>query len=374
MNRYIKTLAIFLSALLVVSALPFLTRADSGDPIVLPFVPADGNDDPANDPDDDTTGAEIPVEDDQDSDNELPVIPIDPDNDPPSKTPSGKPSGKPTGSPSGKPSGDPTGSPSGKPSGNPTGNPTGTPKASGVEGFVDRLYDKVLGRKADSTGKQYWIDKVMKEGKTGADIAKGFLYSPEFLNKDMDNGAFLEILYNVFFDRASDAGGKQYWLGKMSGGMSKQDVIMGFINSTEWANVCLSYGIPSGGTGIANKTIEPNEKIVAFAERLYTTCLGRKSDANGLRDWSVKLANMKVTGTAAAYGFFFSKEFTDSNYLNDEFVRRLYKTFMDRDPDPAGFNDWMGRLARGATREEVFYGFANSAEFGRICADYGILR
>ena len=270
---------------------------------------------------------------------------------------------------------DPTPSPSGKPSPSPSGKPTPAPEEdTGVGGFIDRLYDKVLGRKADDEGKKYWISQVRDNGKTGADIAKGFLYSKEFLDKDMADGDFLEILYNVFFDRASDKTGKDYWLGKMAGGMSKQDVIMGFINSTEWANVCLTYGIPSGGTGKPSITIEPNEKIIAFATRLYSTCLGRKPEPAGLKDWSSRLANMQVSGTKAAEGFFFSSEFLGHNFDNAEFITRLYRTFMDREPDQGGYDYWMGRLSSGATRMEVFKGFADSKEFAKICSDYGILR
>ena len=252
--------------------------------------------------------------------------------------------------------------------------PTPAPSGSGTSGFIDRLYSLVLGRPADQGGKDYWMNQVRNEGKTGADIAKGFLYSPEFLNKSMTDSEFLEILYNVFFDRPSDSGGKDYWLGKMAGGMSKQDVIMGFINSTEWANVCLTYGIPSGGTGKPSITIEPNEKIIAFATRLYSTCLGRKPEPAGLKDWSSRLANMQVSGTKAAEGFFFSSEFLGHNFDNAEFITRLYRTFMDREPDQGGYDYWMGRLSSGATRMEVFKGFADSKEFAKICSDYGILR
>ena len=259
-----------------------------------------------------------------------------------------------------------------KPTDKPT--PTAKPDASGVGGFVDRLYEQVLGRNADPNGKADWIDRVMTKGKTGADIALGFLFSPEFLNKNMSNGDFLEILYKVFFDRKSDPTGKQYWLDNMANGMSKEKVIWGFINSTEWANVCLRYGIPSGGTGIPNATIEPNEKVIEFATRLYTTCLGRKADEKGLSYWALELANMRVSGTKAAYGFFFSKELIDANITNEDFLMRLYRTFMGREADQNGFIYWLGKFGEGATREDVFYGFANSPEFQKICADYGILK
>ena len=244
----------------------------------------------------------------------------------------------------------------------------------GVAEFVERLYTVALGRSSDKTGKADWVNRVMTKGYTGADCAEGFLYSPEFLNKNMSNADFVEILYKTFFNRASDAAGKKDWLSRMDNGWTKQQVIRGFIDSTEWANLCLDYGIPSGGKGIPNKTRKPNEQTIGFATRLYTTCLGRKADENGLMDWATKLANMKISGTEAAYGFFFSKEFKDKNLSDEEFIKRLYKTFMDRDPDSAGFNDWKGRLANGASREDVFYGFANSTEFGNICASYGIVR
>ena len=296
-------------------------------------------------------------------------------------SPSVNPTQKPSVKPSNKPSNKPTELPSDKPTNKPSTTPTNTPSAkpsnaseTGTSGFIDRLYQNILGRNADAAGKADWMNQIMTKGKTGADIAKGFLYSQEFLNKDMSNGEFLEILYKVFFDRASDEGGKAHWLRLMSGGMSKQDVIMGFINSTEWANVCLTYGIPSGGTGIPNKNIEPNEKVIAFATRLYTTCLERNVDEGGLKYWSTELANMRVSGTKAAWGFFFSDEMINKNLPSDIYITRLYRTFMGREPDQGGFDYWMGRFASGATREEVFYGFANAPEFAKICADYGIVK
>ena len=47
---------------------------------------------------------------------------------------------------------------------------------------------------------------------------------------------------------------------------------------------------------------------------------------------------------------------------------------MGREADAAGLAYWVSRLDGGATRESVFYGFAHSAEFGRLCDAYGIER
>lgn len=246
---------------------------------------------------------------------------------------------------------------------------------SGVDGFVERLYTVALGRPSDPVGKANWI-AALQNGMTGADAARGFLFSDEFLNKNMNNTEFVDILYRTFFDREADAAGRSSWVSALNRGESKQSVIMGFINSNEWANVCRGYGILPGGTGTAsaNVEVEPNDNIIAFATRLYTTCLKRTPDQNGLMAWARQLANHADTGTNAAHGFFFSDEMNNSPVSNEEFVTRLYLTFMDREPDAAGFDAWVSQLYAGVSREEVFQGFAQSNEFGEICSRYGIIR
>lgn len=112
--------------------------------------------------------------------------------------------------------------------------------------------------------------------------------------------------------------------------------------------------------------------ISNFATRLYSVALNRTPDPVGLAYWTGRLANREITGTQAAYGFFFSNEFFNSNLSNDEYITRLYRTFLGREPEPQGFAYWQGRLASGATRLDVFYGFSNSVEFAGICAYAGI--
>ena len=46
---------------------------------------------------------------------------------------------------------------------------------------------------------------------------------------------------------------------------------------------------------------------------------------------------------------------------------------MNRNPDPSGFNAWVGALDSGATREQVFNGFVKSPEFVAICEKAGII-
>ena len=109
-----------------------------------------------------------------------------------------------------------------------------------------------------------------------------------------------------------------------------------------------------------------------FIERCYTVTLDRPSDAEGFAYWKGRVLNGEAVGIEVAYGFLFSKEYTQKDKTNTEYVRDLYTLFMGRDPDDSGFNDWMNKLDEGVSRLDVFVGFANSQEFYNICESYGI--
>lgn len=242
---------------------------------------------------------------------------------------------------------------------------------SGISQFAERLYTCALNRDSDSVGKQYWINEL-QNGRTGADVAYGFFFSEEVVSSNISNEEFINRLYRTFMGRDADEGGFNYWINQMSNGASRDDVFAGFVNSIEWANLCLQYGIISGGTAKPNIDIEPSEDVVAFATRLYTTCLGRDADSVGLNDWANRIANRQVNGSEAARGFFFSSEFIDANISNEEYVLRLYRTFMNREADDAGYSYWITQMSNGASREDVFMGFANSTEWSEICRQCGI--
>ena len=257
----------------------------------------------------------------------------------------------------------------------PTAKPTATPKPSsdsGVAGFAERLYTTCLGRDSEKAGKEYWVSEL-KMGKTGAEVAYGFFFSDEINRQNLSNKEYITRLYKTFMNRTPDSDGMDYWLDVIKSNNGREKVFYGFVNSTEWADICLKYGIKSGGTAVPSFEKQASKEVQGFAERLYTTCLGRKAESDGLKYWSQELANMRVSGTSAAYGFFFSSEFKGMKLSNKEFITRLYKTFMNRDPEKNGFNYWIDQMDNGATREQVFYGFANATEFAEICGNAGII-
>ncbi len=243
-----------------------------------------------------------------------------------------------------------------------------------ISSFVDRLYKLVLGRDADEEGKKYWVNELSSFDKSGASVAQGFMFSDEFINGNSTDEQFVNTLYNTFFDREADADGLKYWLGQLSDKkMTRYDVANGFIFSQEWADTCAAYGILSGTNVKPSVEIKPTELTYSFVERLYKTALNREFDNDGREYWAAKLANFDLTGEQVGVEFFLSAEMKDKGLSNEEFVNRLYLTFMNREPDADGKAYWIGVLDKGADRSSVVYGFTRSAEFTDKCVEARIL-
>lgn len=129
-------------------------------------------------------------------------------------------------------------------------------------------------------------------------------------------------------------------------------------------NVELVSMAPKGG----------DKGINDFVSRLYRVCLDREPDAAGLKSWADVLKNDEATGICVAYGFIYSVEFQSKNLTNEQYITYMYNAFLGRKPDAAGLNAWIGEMDKGATREAIFKGFAESPEFSDLCAKYGIVR
>ena len=240
--------------------------------------------------------------------------------------------------------------------------------------FVRRLYVYVLGREAEQDGLRYWSAELFNFRITGAEVAQGFIFSSEFQNRGTSDEEFLKILYRTFFNREPDEAGMNYWLDQLSSHrLDRAAVANGFIFSQEWADTCASYGIRSGGNLRSSESIKPTDKTYAFVERMYTTALGRSFDQDGREYWAQGLASYNMTGESVGVAFFLSDEIVSYNLSNEEFVNRLYLTFMDREPEAEGQAYWVDLLSSGTPRANVVYGFTRSAEFIEKCDEARII-
>ena len=255
-----------------------------------------------------------------------------------------------------------------------------------VSVFVRGFYETVLGRDPDAEGFASWRNGLYGRGTTGYDISYGFIFSEELTAKNLCNTHFMEILYRAILGREPDEAGLAGWLEGLQNGMTREEVFQSFLLSTEFEQFCNRAGIRSGtdqmaalpepgwGTSPKGSCTVCGEECGAtkFARRLYNECLGREAEAEGLSYWEIQLWDHYQTGTQAAYNFFFSPEFIGYDFDDAEFVDRLYRTLLGRDPDTEGRAGWISALAGGLTREEAYERFAGSNEFRVLCNRYGI--
>lgn len=240
-----------------------------------------------------------------------------------------------------------------------------------VAEFVNRLYVNLLQREADDSGLVSWTD-VLKSGKEqGVKVAQGFIDSKEFKSRTISNTEYIKILYRTFLGREADSSGLNSWLSVLDSGLSRMHVFRGFAESDEFTKICQQYGIQRGNA-VLMAPMDQNEGVTKFVARCYELCLGRKGDENGLNGWCNQILTGANTPKQAAYGFVFSNEFKSKNLSDTDYVKTLYRVFMDREADGAGLSAWINVLESGQSREHVFNGFADSPEFQEICAGYGL--
>ena len=128
----------------------------------------------------------------------------------------------------------------------------GTPVASegrdknyGATLFVARLYTQALGRGYDVDGLNDWCNRIVSRTWSVTDVSTtGFFHSQEFLNKNLSNEEYVKVLYRTFLGREYDAAGLADWTGKLnSGAKSRDEVLRGFSDSVEFANIMRQYGL-----------------------------------------------------------------------------------------------------------------------------------
>ncbi len=245
---------------------------------------------------------------------------------------------------------------------------------SDVEAFVTRLYNIALDREPDEAGLRDWSDSLLSGEKNAVNIVQGFFGSAEYNNKGKSNGEKVTDCYRAMLGREPDAGGYENWVSLLDAGMTMESIYAGFVGSPEFVNLCNSYGI-NAGTYTVTQPRDMNAGITKFVSRCYTKVLGRQYDDAGLNDWCNSINNDKSRENimyVATNGFFHSQEFMNKNLDDTEFVKVLYRAFLDREYDEPGLNDWVSQLNAGKSRDEVMAGFAYSQEFSNIMADYGL--
>ena len=241
--------------------------------------------------------------------------------------------------------------------------------ATGERSLTTHYYRAILGREPDSMGKSFWEGEAARMGQLGANVnetwfalASAFFASPEYLAFGRGSAAFVRDLYRTFFAREPDAGGSDYWVNQLDGGMPREVLIATFMFSPEFARFTSDI---FGSSGVRAE--------IDMVTDFYRGLLARLPDDAGFGYWVGRFRSAQCTRQVAVVrqaAEDISKQFADSseyaarNRTSAQFVGDMYNAFMRRGGDLAGVLFWIDRLDKGArTRDEVRKDFVGSIEF-----------
>ena len=189
-------------------------------------------------------------------------------------------------------------------------------------GFVKTLYDNILGRVPDDNGLNNWVTALNDGTMEPKDVVYNLVFSTELQPKisSMSPEEFVTFLYKNVFNREPDSSGYANWVSILKSGKSKLDVLLLFLDSSEFKNICEMFGLKP-----QTEVIESNiaDKVVALAQSQIGKKIGDGSFAGMI--WA------------------------DSNYTYcDRFVSAVVaiasgKNLSERKAYPTAYNDYLAQ-------------------------------
>ncbi len=238
--------------------------------------------------------------------------------------------------------------------------------------LVEHYYVSILNRPSDSGGKAFWTSESDRLCGLGADVqqtfiimANAFFNTPEYLGRNRTDTEFVTDLYSTFFGRMPDAGGYSFWVGQLSQGNPRDNVMSSFLLSPEFKQTMSSV--------FRNPPARAETYLVL---NLYGGLFRRLAETGGYSYWTAQFraaqcdANpaQAVTATidSVSSQFVASAEY---GATNGQFVEDMYYALLQRGAELAGYGYWVGQL-NGAllTRAQERQQFLASSEMQTVSA------
>lgn len=211
---------------------------------------------------------------------------------------------------------------------------------SSAQAFANQQFVDLLARQGDASGLATWT-AALQAGTT----------SPAAMTASLANSAEASMLvepvnrlYAAYFERSPDAGGLQFWVGRLRGGAGLGAVSAAFASSAEFVG---TYGSLSDQ---------------AFVDLVYRNVLGRNADAGGLAYWTGQLAARRLDRGGVMIGFSESAEYKSATAAWNDVVQ-VYVGLLRRAPEPAALDYWAGQLRAGASLATLISNVLASAEY-----------
>lgn len=193
-----------------------------------------------------------------------------------------------------------------------------TQSAEYYANLVAKYYQQYLNRSAGGSEVQYWVG-AMQHGATDEQVLAGFIGSNEFFKNSGGNSkAWVDALYRSLLNRSADSSGEAAWIKAVSSGSKLADIAYKFTASDE------RHGLILQGD--------------------YQTLLGRTAGSGEIGFW-VNAFHAGATHEQILAGFVGSSEYYQNHNSNaSDWLTGAYQDILQRQPDQAGFDSWLGVL------------------------------
>lgn len=105
--------------------------------------------------------------------------------------------------------------------------------AKSAEGFTYLAYKGLLGRAPEPAAMSNSVQKLAGDRKRPSDVLASIIASSGASARYPNNKDFVTYIYKNFLGRAPDKKGQDYWVKQLSGGRTRQSVVLGFIAANE---------------------------------------------------------------------------------------------------------------------------------------------
>ncbi len=223
----------------------------------------------------------------------------------------------------------------------------GAAHADSIDDLVTRFYSDVLDRAPDPDGFAAWGTFLRANCNTFGfeTLARNFFGSEEFVQtKRLTLEGLVTKFYLALLDRPPEPEGLAAWVDVLR--QARVAIaVAGFIPSAEFQ------------AHVIDPRFIPNDVLIRF----YTV-----ATLLPLNPVEIKLLSSLSTEQVARH-FLGTQPFESRALTFSEYIAILYQTFLNREPDPAGLDAWVGLLTE-AMLEVINAGFLPSPEFQSLSA------
>ncbi len=246
-----------------------------------------------------------------------------------------------------------------------------TRPTSSLDGQIVRLYRAAFQRMPDEKAFVYWRRQVIN-GAPPATVAAAFAASSEFGSRYGQLGAagFVDRLYQNVLGRTPSAAERSYWMGQLAVGATRAELLLTFADSPEFQRRTGTDGLRPTDFGVGPApasappgTAAPAEAYEGEVRRLYRGAFGREPDAAGLAYWAgIRAAGVTLVSVADEFAISAEVRARYGATSDGEYVDLVYRNVLGRPPDPEGRRYWLGQLGTGVSRGVLMVAFTESPE------------